>query len=109
MSVYSVAEDGICIYDFPATRRVLDRFSVTGHVNMTIDLCRGICDSKSSRFILHYLPCFFNWLFSDFMACRMEMSVIVAMTTRTFFQPTSISATRHAVATVMKRVVDHGE
>ena len=57
MSVYSVAKDGICIYDFPATRRVLDRFSVTGHVNMTIDLCRGICDSKSSRFILKYFPC----------------------------------------------------
>ena len=59
MSVYSVAEDGICIYDFPATRRVLDRFSVTGHVNMTIDLCRGICDSKSSRSILSHLSCSF--------------------------------------------------
>ena len=51
MSVYSVAKDGICIYDFPASRRVLDRFSVTGHVNMTIDLCRDICDSKSSRLV----------------------------------------------------------
>jgi len=43
------------------------------------------------------------------MACRMGMSVIVVMTTPTSFQPTSISATRHAVATVTKRVVDHGE
>ena len=39
----------------------------------------------------------------------MEMSVIVVITMRTFFQPTSISATRHAVATVMKFVVDRGE
>ena len=53
MSVYSVAKDGICIYDFPASRRVLDRFSVTGHLNMTIERCHGICDSKSSRSVFN--------------------------------------------------------
>ena len=50
-----------------------------------------------------------DWLFSDISDCRMEMSVIAVITTQTSFQPTSISATRHVVVTVMKRVVDHGE
>ena len=50
MSVYSVATDGICIMDFPNSRRVLDRYSVTGDENMTVELCRDICIEKSTRY-----------------------------------------------------------
>ena len=50
MSVYSVATDGICIMDFPNSRRVLDRYSVTGDENMTVELCRDICMEKSTRY-----------------------------------------------------------
>ena len=50
MSVYSVATDGICIMDFPNNRRVLDRYSITGDDNMTIELCRDICAEKSTRY-----------------------------------------------------------
>ena len=50
MSVYSVATDGICIMDFPNSRRVLDRYSVTGDENMTVEQCRDICMEKSTRY-----------------------------------------------------------
>ena len=50
MSVYSVATNGICIVDYPNTRRILNRYSVTGDENMTIELCHDICEEKSTRF-----------------------------------------------------------
>ena len=50
MSVYSVATNGVCIVDYPNTRRILNRYSVTGDENMTIELCHDICEEKSTRF-----------------------------------------------------------
>ena len=50
MSLYSIPQsipDGLCIYNFPTPRRVLDRKSVTGSENMTIDYCKQICQGKS--------------------------------------------------------------
>ena len=50
MSVFSVSTDGVCIVDFPNTRRVLDRYSVTGDENMTIEACQDICAAKLTRY-----------------------------------------------------------
>ena len=107
MSVYSVAKDGICIYDFPASRRVLDRFSVTGHVNMTIDLCRGICDSKSSRLVFKSSGLTFP-VFSDITDYRMVMNVIVVITIPISCQQINISVTCLVVVTATRLVAGHG-
>ena len=37
---------GLCIYDNPSPRRVLDGLSVTGMNNLTVDSCNDICRSK---------------------------------------------------------------
>ena len=35
--------DGLCIYDYPSPRRVLDEMSITGQTNMSITVCENIC------------------------------------------------------------------
>jgi len=46
MSVYTTPKsdpNGLCIFDFPSPRRVLDDYSITGYINMTIEYCEAIC------------------------------------------------------------------
>ena len=38
--------NGLCVYDFPWPRRVLNNFSVTDGRNMTIDNCQIICQGS---------------------------------------------------------------
>ena len=45
--------NGLCIYDFPPPRRVLDDYSVTGKGNMTIEYCQNICTSIHGTFYMH--------------------------------------------------------
>ena len=49
MSIYStplLKPGGLCIYDFPSPRRVLDKLSIKGLQNLTIENCSNICKSK---------------------------------------------------------------
>ena len=46
MSVYSTLPfnlNGLCIYDYPSPRRVLDDLSITGQKNVTVESCKTIC------------------------------------------------------------------
>ena len=46
MSLYTtpgVYLDGLCIYDYPSPRRVLDEMSIIGKTNLSITECRNIC------------------------------------------------------------------
>ena len=46
MSVYTTPNknpNGLCIYDFPENRRVLNGYSITGDSNMYVEYCRDIC------------------------------------------------------------------
>ena len=44
--------NGLCIYDFPSPRRVLDKHFVTENQVMTTENCRVICKGKSCRSII---------------------------------------------------------
>ena len=45
LSLYStpIYREGLCAYDYPGSRRVLNDYSVTGDKNMTIEKCGLIC------------------------------------------------------------------
>ena len=46
MSLYTTPDvylDGLCIYDYPSPRRVLDEMSITGQKNLSITECKNIC------------------------------------------------------------------
>ena len=46
MSVYSTPQinpDGLCIFDYPSPRGVLDGFSITDKTKTTVGQCRNIC------------------------------------------------------------------
>lgn len=37
--------DGLCVYDFPKQRRVLDEYHIS-HINLSTDRCREICSGR---------------------------------------------------------------
>lgn len=47
LSVYSTPRtnfDGLCIYNYPSPRQILNDKRIAGYNNMTIDYCRTICE-----------------------------------------------------------------
>ena len=60
MSLYSTPkiENGLCVYEFPSSKRVQSDSSVTGRSNMNSHKCKKICQGRSLSRFYHFIIIF---------------------------------------------------